>query len=92
MGNEFRKEKDVLGELDVPINAYWGINTQRAIQNFKISGKKFPDVFIKTLAEVKKACLLANLEFSLIKKELGDAILQALDEILKEINYLTNFL
>ena len=37
----FRTEKDVLGEIEVPSNVYWGINTQRAIKNFQISGKTY---------------------------------------------------
>ena len=61
----FRTEKDVLGELEVPSDVYWGINTQRALQNFKISGKTFPRMFIISLAQLKKACLLANIELGL---------------------------
>ncbi len=78
----FRIEKDVLGEIKVPSDAYWGINTQRAIQNFQISDRKFPHVFIKSLAQLKKACLMANMELGSIEKSLGDAILQGLDELL----------
>ena len=62
----FRIEKDVLGEVEVPNNVYWGVNTQRAIKNFQISGKKFPQIFILSLAQLKKACLLANMELGLI--------------------------
>ncbi|MHA1468867.1 MAG: lyase family protein, partial [Promethearchaeota archaeon] len=87
----YRIEKDVLGEIEVPIDVYWGINTQRAIQNFQISGKMFPNIFIMSLAELKKACLLANMELGLIDKEIGDAILQAVNEILKEEKYLDQF-
>ena len=87
----FRKEKDVLGELEVPSDVYWGINTQRAIQNFQISGKKFPTIFIKSLAQLKKACLLANMELNLINKEHGNAILQAINEILEEEKHLDQF-
>jgi fumarate hydratase class II len=65
----YRIEKDVLGEVEVPIDVYWGVNTQRAIQNFQISGKMFPKVFIMSLAKLKKACLLANMELGLIDKE-----------------------
>ena len=64
---KFRIEKDILGEIEVPSDAYWGINTQRAIKNFQISGKKFPEIFIRSLAQVKKACLLANIELGLIE-------------------------
>ncbi|MHA2289036.1 MAG: class II fumarate hydratase [Promethearchaeota archaeon] len=88
---QYRVEKDILGELEVPNEVFWGINTQRAIQNFQISGKKFPNIFIKSLAQVKKACLLANLELKLIDKEKGEAILQAVDEIIKEEKFLDQF-
>ena len=91
MKENFRKEKDVLGELDVPSNVYWGINTQRAIQNFQISKKRFPEIFIRSLAEVKKACLLANLELNLIDKDIGDALLKAMNEILEENKHYNQF-
>jgi len=87
----YRVEKDVMGEIEVPSDAYWGINTQRALENFQISGKKFPKVFITSLAQVKKACLLANMELDLIDKENGVAILKAADEILKEDKHLDQF-
>ena len=87
----FRKEKDVLGEVKVPEDAYWGANTQRAIENFKISGKRLPTIFILSLAELKKACLQANRELNLIKEGNFEAILKAIDEILDENNYLDQF-
>jgi len=88
---KYRIEKDVLGEVEVPNDVYWGINTQRAVQNFQISGKKFPNIFIMSLAQLKKACLLANMELGLIDKELGAAILQAVNEILNEEKHLDQF-
>ena len=87
----YRIEKDVLGEVEVPNDVYWGINTQRAIQNFQISGKRFPNIFIMSLARLKKACLLANMELGLIDKEIGASILQAVNEILKEEKHLDQF-
>ncbi len=87
----FRTEKDVLGELEVPSDVYWGINTQRAIQNFQISGKTFTKIFIISLGQLKKACLLANIELGLVDKEIGDAILQAVNEILNENKLLDQF-
>ena len=87
----FRIEKDVLGELEVPENVYWGINTQRAIKNFQISGIKFPKIFITSLAELKKACLLANMELNLIDKEKGNAILKVVNEILDENMHYNQF-
>ncbi len=91
MSEKFRKEKDVLGELDVPADAYWGVNTQRAIMNFQISDKRFPKIFITSLAEVKKACLLANLKLNLINREIGDALLQAIKEMLEEDKHYSQF-
>jgi len=87
----FRIEKDVLGEVEVPTDAYWGVNTQRAIKNFQISGKKFPEIFIRSLAQLKKACLFANIELGLIEKNNGNAIEKALNEILEENMYLDQF-
>ncbi len=87
----FRIEKDVLGEIEVPSNVYWGINTQRAIKNFQISGKIFPHIFIKSLAQLKKACLFANLDLEMIEKQIANAILQAVNEILEEDKHLDQF-
>jgi fumarate hydratase class II len=86
-----RIEKDVLGELEVPSDVYWGINTQRAIMKFKISGRAFPERFLLALAKVKKACLLANMSNKEISEEFGNAILKVLDEILIEHKWLDQF-
>lgn len=88
---KFRKERDTLGELPVPKDAYWGINTQRAIQNFQISGKKFPRSFIMALGKVKKACVEANLELGELNDRRAKAIIQAVDELLGEEKYLDQF-
>ncbi|MGY5859133.1 MAG: class II fumarate hydratase [Candidatus Thorarchaeota archaeon] len=90
MGNT-RREKDSIGELDVPADVYWGINTQRALMNFKISGKTFPKEFILALAQVKKACLVANVEAKKLDKTIGDALGQAVDEIIDEGRFLDQF-
>ncbi len=86
-----RTEKDALGELDVPTDAYWGINTQRAIENFQISGLRFSQRFILALAKAKKACVLSNMESADMDEGLGRAILQAVDEILDEGRFLDQF-
>ncbi len=86
-----RIEKDILGEVEVPADVYWGINTQRAINNFKISGITFPSSFIISLAQLKKACLMSNLELNLIDQEIADAILKATDELLNENKYQDQF-
>ena len=81
--DKMRREKDSIGELDVPADAYWGINTQRAILNFRISGRTFSPEFIHSLAQIKKACLFANRAAKLISDEIGTAIVTAIDEVLE---------
>ena len=88
---KYRIEKDVLGEIKVPEDAYWGVSTQRAIENFQISGTYFPRIFITSLAKLKKAAILANMELKLVHKDKGEAILKAADEILKEDKYMDQF-
>ncbi|MGY5865011.1 MAG: class II fumarate hydratase [Candidatus Thorarchaeota archaeon] len=77
-----RREKDAIGELDVPADVYWGINTQRALMNFQISGRRFSPEFIHALAMVKKACLMANKAEKLISLEVYNALGTAIDEVL----------
>ncbi|MHC1590621.1 MAG: lyase family protein, partial [Candidatus Helarchaeales archaeon] len=91
METDIRIEKDVLGELEVPKKAYWGINTQRALMNFQISNRKFPPSFLIALAQVKKACLDANLQLGKIDRQLAIAISKALDEIIIEKKHLDQF-
>ena len=91
MSKEYRKEKDVLGEINIPKDVYWGINTQRALNNFKISGKIFPNVFIKALALIKKACIKANLKLGLLEEKIANALLKAVDEIITENKLLDQF-
>ena len=86
-----RREKDSIGELDVPEDAYYGINTQRARMNFQISGQEMPSDFIVALAEVKKACALANLSVGALDKKLADPLIQAADEIIIENKFLDQF-
>ncbi len=89
--NNLRKEKDTLGELELPADVYWGISTQRAVRNFRISGRQMPKQFILALAKVKKACLLANLNLGDIESEPANALLKAVDEILMEDKMLDQF-
>ena len=88
---DYRIEKDVLGEIKVPNDAYWGVNTQRAIDNFQISNKRFSKNFIQSLAEVKKAAFLANKDLGSISEEKSKAIMQAIDEILNQQMYFDQF-
>jgi fumarate hydratase class II len=88
---QFRKERDALGEVLVPKDAYWGISTQRAVGNFQISGKRFPEAFIMALAKVKKGCVEASLEIGGLDDDRAKAIIQAVDELLEERKHLDQF-
>jgi len=79
---KYRIEKDSLGTVKVPQKAYWGAQTQRAIENFPISGLAFPEVFIKSLAHIKLACSRVNAESGLLNKKLANAIIKACSEII----------
>ncbi len=77
----YRTEQDFLGEVQVPADAYWGIHTQRAMENFAVSGLPLPQEFIRALAEVKLACTRANIRTGLLDKAVGDAICAAAGDI-----------
>ncbi|MRR17936.1 MAG: aspartate ammonia-lyase [Deltaproteobacteria bacterium] len=76
-----RLEKDLLGEMCVPGDVYWGIHTQRAIQNFRISEQRVNPSLIRALARVKLACCQANEETGFLSKEKSLLIGQACREI-----------
>ncbi len=80
---KYRIEKDAIGELKVPLDVYWGINTQRTIMNFQISGKTFSTEFIQALAQVKKACLIANRKSKLIPDDIFTVLETSIDEVLE---------
>lgn len=88
---EYRVEEDVLGKVKVPQEAYWGKSTQRAINNFQISKKRFPPCFLRSLAQVKKACILANRDLDLLNERIADAMLRAVNEIIEEKKWLDHF-
>lgn len=77
----YRTEKDSIGTKEVPTSAYWGIQTQRAIENFPISGLRAHPKFIDSFLLVKKAAAIANQEVGLLKNEIADAIVKSADEI-----------
>ncbi|AKK11094.1 aspartate ammonia-lyase [Corynebacterium uterequi] len=88
-----RTEEDLLGTLDVPADAFYGIHTQRAIENFRISGAAMSTVpeFIRGMVLVKKAAALANRRVHALPKDKADAIIAACDEILAHPDYLSEF-
>lgn len=77
-----RKERDSLGEIDVPADVLYGAQTSRAVGNFPISGLKASPFLVRALAMVKLAAAEANRELGLISKEQGDAIVKAAQEVL----------
>ncbi|WP_338728607.1 class II fumarate hydratase [Haladaptatus sp. DJG-WS-42] len=79
---EFRTERDSLGEMQVPADAYWGAQTQRAIQNFPISGISFGRRFVRALGVVKKAAAQANDDLDMIPADKAEAIIAAADEVI----------
>src|SRR5438128_6509114 len=79
---DFRVEKDFLGEVKVPKDAYWGVQTQRAIENFPISGIRFGRRFIYALGLIKMACAQTNMELGLLDNKIGKAIVQACQEVM----------
>ena len=80
--DEFRVEEDSLGEMRVPADAYWGAQTQRAVQNFPISGITFGRRFVRALGVVKKAAAQANRDLGLVPDDKADAIVAAADEVI----------
>ena len=79
--NDFRVERDSMGELRVPARALWGAQTQRAIQNFRVSGLAMPRAFLRALGLVKWAAAGANLELGELDKVRGFAIQKAALEV-----------
>lgn len=77
-----RLESDSVGSLEVPVDAYYGVQTLRGYLNFPITGRKLHPQLILALARVKKAAALTNLDAGLLDKQRCDAIVQACDEIL----------
>lgn len=79
----FREEKDSMGTIRVPQDAYYGSQTQRAVDNFPISGLRFPRAFIHALALVKKCAAEVNKALNLLDPKLADTIAQAAREVME---------
>ena len=76
-----RIEKDSMGPLEVPADAYYGVQTQRAVTNFPISGWPLPPRFIHAMGRIKRAAAKTNLELGLTEKKVADAIVAAATEV-----------
>jgi fumarate hydratase, class II len=81
MATDFRVERDSMGELQVPASALWGAQTQRAVNNFPISGIRMPPAFVAALALVKWAAARTNRSLGLLPNEIADAIESAALEV-----------
>jgi fumarate hydratase class II len=82
MTDEFRTERDSLGEMQVPADAYWGAQTQRAVENFPISNETFGRRFVRALGVVKKAAALANNDLGKLDSDTTQYIVEAADEVI----------
>ena len=86
-GQQYRIEKDSMGELKVPADALWGAQTQRAVENFPISGRPLPPEFVSAVGLVKWAAAGANLDLGLLEAPLAEAIRQAAGEVAEGAHY-----
>ena len=82
MTEQFRTEKDSMGEFQVPINAKYGASTARAVENFPISNLRFSRSFIKALGEIKKACAKVNQNNKLLDQNFADSIIDAAQQVI----------
>ena len=78
---KFRIEKDTMGEVRVPAHVYYGAETQRAVDNFPVSGLRLPRVFIRALGLIKKYAAQTNKELGLLDPKIAKAVMAAADEV-----------
>src|SRR5581483_872345 len=79
---DYRIERDTFGEIRVPADRLWGAQTQRSLENFRISSERMPLELIRALAKVKRACAVVNREQGALDASKADAIVAAADEVL----------
>jgi fumarate hydratase, class II len=77
-----RIERDTFGNIEVPADRLWGAQTQRSLQNFKISGERMPVPLLRALAQVKRACAVVNVALGVLDRKQADAIIAAADEVI----------
>ncbi|MBX3035159.1 MAG: class II fumarate hydratase, partial [Bdellovibrionaceae bacterium] len=78
----FRTEKDTMGDVQVPADKFWGAQTQRSTQNFRIGGDRFPREMIKALGVLKKCAALTNTKLGLLDGRKSEFIVKAADEVI----------
>jgi len=78
-----RTERDTMGPIEVPADRYWGAQTQRSLQHFRIGGDRFPREMIRAFGILKKACALVNRDLRLLPEDKARAIVQAADEVIE---------
>jgi len=76
-----RLESDSMGEIAVPADRYWGAQTQRSLQNFRIGGERMPVPLTRALGLVKQAAAETNMKLGVLDRKLGDTIAQAAQRI-----------
>ncbi|SEM12525.1 fumarase, class II [Mesobacillus persicus] len=81
--NQYREEYDTLGKIMVPKEAYYGSQTQRAVDNFQISGLRFPRSLIRVQGIIKASAALAHMEIGKLSPEMGGAIIAASEEVIE---------
>ncbi len=79
---DYRTEKDSMGEINVPTDKYWGAQTQRSLENFKIGWEKMPTSLVHAFGVLKKAAALTNMKLEKLPKDKGQLIAQAADEVI----------
>ena len=77
-----RTETDTFGPIEVPSDRYWGAQSQRSLGNFKIGGERQPTPIIRALGVVKRAAAEANMELGRLDPTIGNAIVQAAQEVI----------
>lgn len=82
MSTDVRVERDSFGDIEVPAEVLWGAQTQRSLDNFRISTERMPEALLMALARVKRICALVNGELGLLNSAMTTAITQAADEVL----------
>lgn len=83
MSQSYRIEKDTMGEVKVPNDKYWGAQTQRSLENFKIGGDRFPREMIKALGVLKKCAAITNQKLGLLDSKKAELIVKSADEVIQ---------